>query len=108
MTIKQDGPEPAGNRDSNNIYVDAHNDDIINNILNSERDGAFVPEVDEHHFQVRKEPHGTKRPVRVALMGAGASTVNFLKKAEAQLENVMLIVYEKNHDVGEVLQHWPP
>lgn len=33
-------------------------------------------------------------------MGAGASTVNFLKKAEEQMENLDICVYEKNKDVG--------
>ncbi|KAK5138944.1 hypothetical protein LTR04_004041, partial [Oleoguttula sp. CCFEE 6159] len=33
-------------------------------------------------------------------MGAGASTLNFLKKAEEQLDQVDITVYEKNRDVG--------
>ncbi|TKA55844.1 hypothetical protein B0A49_13011 [Cryomyces minteri] len=43
---------------------------------------------------------GTKRRIKVVLMGAGASTLNFLKKAEEQLDQVDITVYEKNRDIG--------
>lgn len=33
-------------------------------------------------------------------MGAAASTVNFLKKAEEQMQNLDITVYEKNNDIG--------
>lgn len=33
-------------------------------------------------------------------MGAGASTVNFLKKTEERMHNLDVTVYEKNHDIG--------
>ena len=43
---------------------------------------------------------GTKRKVKVILMGAGASTLNFLKKAEEEMEELDMTCYEKNHDIG--------
>ncbi|EMC94065.1 hypothetical protein BAUCODRAFT_36536 [Baudoinia panamericana UAMH 10762] len=94
MVIKHDSPQ------SNNIYVNPDVDDIELNRETAERDGAFIPETDSTGYRIREEPYGTKRPIRVVLMGAGASTLNFLKKAEEQMQNLKITVYEKNHDVG--------
>ncbi|TKA75146.1 hypothetical protein B0A55_03991 [Friedmanniomyces simplex] len=85
---------------SNSIYANPDVDDIENNNITAERDGAFIPKTDASGYRIREEPYGTKRPIRVVLMGAGASTLNFLKKAEEQMHNVSITVYEKNHDVG--------
>lgn len=93
MGIQHDTP-------SNNIYANNDADDIRQNHSTAERDGHLVPERDETGYQIREQPYGTKRKVKVILMGAGASTLNFLKQAEEQLENVEIRVYEKNKDVG--------
>lgn len=66
----------------------------------AERDGAFIPSADSHGYRIDEQPMGTKRRVKVILMGAGASTLNFLKQAEDHLENVDITVYEKNKDIG--------
>ncbi|KAI4683343.1 uncharacterized protein J4E88_004518 [Alternaria novae-zelandiae] len=58
------------------------------------------PETDQHGYRINEQPMGTKRKVKVVLMGAGASTLNFLKKAEEEMENLEIVCYEKNHDVG--------
>lgn len=87
MVIKQDGP--TGRTDANNEPLDT-----------SERDGLHVPKVDSSGYRIREEPFGTKRRVRVVLMGAAASTVNFLKKAEEQMQNLDITIYEKNKDIG--------
>lgn len=92
MVIKQDGPV--------SIYADDSVKDIENNNPTIERDGGLIPETDATGYRIREQPYGTKKTVRVVLMGAGASTLNFLKKAEEQMENVKITVYEKNHDVG--------
>ncbi|KAK0308744.1 hypothetical protein LTR82_015434 [Friedmanniomyces endolithicus] len=94
MGINHDAPG------TNNIYSDPNVTDIENNNVTAERDGAFIPKTDATGYRIREESYGTKRPVRVVLMGAGASTLNFLKKAEEQMKNVKITVYEKNHDVG--------
>ena len=91
MVIKHDGPDNAA---TTRDHVDQ-----LNNIT-AERDGLHVPEVDSTGYRIREEPFGTRRKVRVVLMGAGASTVNFLKKAEESMQNLEVIVYEKNHDIG--------
>ena len=93
MGIKHDAP------DSNSIPDDDENQ-IDRNHLLDERDGRLIPEVDDEGYRIREEPYGTKRKVRIILMGAAASTANFLKKAEEQMENLDIVVYEKNHDVG--------
>ncbi|KAK0845165.1 hypothetical protein LTR03_007663 [Friedmanniomyces endolithicus] len=94
MGINHDAPG------TNNIYSDPNVTDIEDNNVTAERDGAFIPKTDPSGYRIREESYGTKRPVRVVLMGAGASTLNFLKKAEEQMKNVKITVYEKNHDVG--------
>ncbi|KAL6711639.1 hypothetical protein ACN47E_004573 [Coniothyrium glycines] len=58
------------------------------------------PETDQHGYCIKEQPMGTKKKVKVILMGAGASTLNFLKKAEEEMENLEMICYEKNNDVG--------
>lgn len=63
-------------------------------------DGPPAPEVDEHGYKIREQPMGTKKKLKVILMGAGASSLNFFKKAEEEMENLDIVCYEKNHDVG--------
>ena len=91
MIIKEDGGK--------SLYASIGND-ADRNVPTAERDGAYVPHTDELGYSILERPYGTKRPIRAILMGAGASTLNFLKQAEEQLENVKITVYEKNHDVG--------
>lgn len=93
MGVKHDGPTTS-------IVADPTIDDIDQNHPTAERDGLLIPETDETGYRIREQPYGTKRKVRVVLMGAAASTLNFLKQAEDKLENVEIVVYEKNHDVG--------
>ena len=63
-------------------------------------DGQPAPEADEHGYRIREEPYGTKRKLKVILMGAGASSLNFFKKAEEEMSNLEIVCYEKNRDVG--------
>jgi NAD(P)-binding Rossmann-like domain len=49
---------------------------------------------------IREENYGTKKKKRIAMLGAGISGINFFKFAEQKLENVEIVCYEKNHDVG--------
>jgi cation diffusion facilitator CzcD-associated flavoprotein CzcO len=58
------------------------------------------PETDQHGYRIKEQPLGTKRKVKIILMGAGASSLNFFKKAEEEMENVEIICYEKNKDIG--------
>ena len=58
------------------------------------------PLENDNGYRIKEEPMGTKRSMRVLVLGAGASGINFLKVAGDKLQNVELICYEKNHDVG--------
>ena len=82
------------------IPADANISEEVRNNPEAERDGYLVPEEDEFGYRIKEQPFGTKRKIRVVLMGAAASTVNFLKKAEEEMDNLDICVYEKNHDVG--------
>ncbi|KAF2759074.1 FAD/NAD(P)-binding domain-containing protein [Pseudovirgaria hyperparasitica] len=66
----------------------------------SDYDGEPYPEFDQYGYNIREQPLGTKRRVRVILMGAGASSLNFFKQAETGLQNVDITCYEKNKDIG--------
>jgi hypothetical protein len=93
MVMKQDGPDSSS--------ATARSSHVTDPDLNiAERDGLRIPEVDASGYRIREEPFGTRRKLRVVLMGAGASTVNFLKKTEERMQNLDVTVYEKNHDIG--------
>ena len=85
---------------SSNIPTGPNDDEVLRNNPLAERDGELIPETDETGYRIREQPYGTKRKMRIVLMGAAASSANFLKKAEEQMQNVDICVYEKNHDVG--------
>lgn len=54
----------------------------------------------EDGYTINEEPSGTKRPLRVIAIGAGAAGIAFAKFAEERTENVQLTIYEKNADIG--------
>jgi NAD(P)-binding Rossmann-like domain len=49
---------------------------------------------------ISEQYFGQKRKLRIALAGAGISALSFFHFAEEKLENVDIVCYEKNHDVG--------
>jgi hypothetical protein len=52
-------------------------------------------------FQIPSEqPYGSRKKMRVAMIGAGISGLNLFKVAEEKLQNVDIICYEKNKDIG--------
>lgn len=50
--------------------------------------------------QIPQEPYGSRKRMRIAVIGAGISGLNIFKAAEEKLRNVELVCYEKNHDIG--------
>ena len=46
------------------------------------------------------QQYGSRRKMRIAVIGAGASGLNIFKAAEEKLSNVEIVCYEKNHDIG--------
>ncbi len=53
--------------------------------------------------KVRDDFHGTRRKLRIGILGAGICSINFLHYAQEQLQDVEYVVYEKNEDVGGVV-----
>ena len=58
------------------------------------------PEQNNAGYRIKEEPMGTKRKLRVVVLGAGVSGINFTKTAQDKLENVEIVCYEKNDEVG--------
>lgn len=63
-------------------------------------DGQPAPETDSAGYRIKEQPYGTKRKLKIVVMGAGASALNFFKKAEEEMEHLDIVCYEKNHDIG--------
>jgi len=51
-------------------------------------------------YKITEQPLHTLRPLRMIIIGAGASGLQIAYKAERQLENVSFQIYEKNNDIG--------
>lgn len=66
----------------------------------SEPDEFYLPAINDRGYQICEEPLGTKRNIRVIILGAGVSGIDFFRNAEEKLENVEIQCYEKNHDIG--------
>ena len=58
------------------------------------------PIENEQGYRINETPMGTRRPLRIIVLGAGASGINFVKKAQDDLENIEVVCYEKNAEVG--------
>ena len=43
---------------------------------------------------------GSKKRMKIIVLGAGASGINFAKISQEKLQNVEVTCYEKNNDVG--------
>lgn len=43
---------------------------------------------------------GSRKKLRIAMLGAGVSGINFFKRAEENLKHVDIVCYEKNSEVG--------
>lgn len=53
--------------------------------------------------KIRDDFYGTRRKLRIGVLGAGISGINFLHFAEERLRDVEIVVYERNEDVGGVV-----
>ena len=51
-------------------------------------------------YSINEIPSGHSRNIRIICIGAGASGINLAKFTQDQLENVELVMYEKNRDVA--------
>lgn len=53
-------------------------------------------------FEIREEPIHTRRPLRVACLGAGYSGIllGIIWNQRMQNRNASLVIYERNNDLG--------
>lgn len=51
-------------------------------------------------YAVSESNLGTRRPLRIITIGAGASGLNLARHIELHMDNVEHVIYEKNEDVG--------
>jgi cation diffusion facilitator CzcD-associated flavoprotein CzcO len=55
---------------------------------------------DDNQYTIRETPMGTKRTLKVIFMGMGCSGINFAAQLQKEMENIELVVYEKNKELG--------
>lgn len=67
---------------------------------NNENTQAYINNPGPDDLPILEQLMGTRKKMRVAILGAGLSGLNFMKRAEERLRNVELVCYEKNADVG--------
>lgn len=60
---------------------------------------------DSQDVTIKEEFYGARRKLRIGILGAGISTLNFLHYLQEKIpaETVEVVVYEQNHDVGGVV-----
>ena len=51
-------------------------------------------------YQIREQPLGSGKPIRIVGIGAGASGLNMIRTLRLNLSEYDLTIYEKNGDVG--------
>lgn len=61
---------------------------------------SFINDPSPDDVTILEQICGTRKKLRVAMLGAGISALQFFKSAEEKLDNVEIICYEKNADVG--------
>lgn len=53
--------------------------------------------------KIRDDFYGTRRRMRIGVLGAGITAINFLHFAEQSLKDVDIVLYERNEEVGGVV-----
>ncbi|KAL2834152.1 putative MoxY [Aspergillus pseudoustus] len=51
-------------------------------------------------YKIRESHMGTKRKLKVIFMGMGCSGINFAHQLRQKTEDIELVIYEKNNDIG--------
>ena len=52
-----------------------------------------------HNYSITEAPLNTFKRIRIICIGAGASSINFLRDTQIELQNVDVVAYEKNPEV---------
>ncbi|KAH8689342.1 FAD/NAD-P-binding domain-containing protein [Talaromyces proteolyticus] len=58
------------------------------------------PRENGNGYRIREMPCGSERPIRVVSLGAGVSGINLAKILPEKVNNLKLVIYEKNPEVG--------
>lgn len=58
------------------------------------------PQQNERGYRIQERPYGTERAMRVIHIGAGISGICMAKFLPETLNNVSLVCYDKNDDIG--------
>jgi cation diffusion facilitator CzcD-associated flavoprotein CzcO len=58
------------------------------------------PRTNARGYSILEKPSGTKRPIRVIAVGAGASGIDLAHAVDTRAEKVDLTIYERLPDVG--------
>ncbi|TPX08646.1 uncharacterized protein E0L32_009835 [Thyridium curvatum] len=66
----------------------------------AEFNGGGTIEDGDSTYKIRETPMGTKRKLKVIFMGMGCSGIDFARQLGRTMEDVKLIIYEKNEDLG--------
>jgi hypothetical protein len=71
-------------------------------LLNGHKQSVAVDhhEVQQSQAQMPSGRYGDRKKMSIAVIGAGASGLNFFNAAEEKLQNVEITCFEKNQDIG--------
>ncbi|OGM39642.1 hypothetical protein ABOM_011452 [Aspergillus bombycis] len=58
------------------------------------------PRENSNGYQIKEQPCGTERPLRVLSLGAGVSGINLARFLPETVNNLSLTIFEKNPEVG--------
>ena len=59
-----------------------------------------IDETVKPQLEIPSRPYGSRKKMRIAIIGAGISGLSIFKVIEEKLQNVEIVCYEKNHDIG--------
>jgi hypothetical protein len=61
---------------------------------------TFLNQQSPDDVEILEQLYGTRKKLRIAIMGCGISAINLFKRFEERMKNIEIICYEKNDDVG--------
>lgn len=89
---------------STEVPVNSHSDGHINGSTNDESTTNGTRTSAENSsptsYQILEEPTRSGRPIKVIIIGAGASALNFAHDVDTSPLKIDLTCYEKNPEIG--------
>ena len=94
-------PVATANGYGGTLEVDSRHKPVhAENVTNGDASHIWLNNPSPDDIKIREQLLGTKKKMRVCFLGAGVSGLDFFHFAEQKLQNVEIICYEKNADVG--------